>query len=109
MYAGTFSKVLARRHPGGLLHGPSAVCQKMIVCKQGEDVHTNILAQMIANEFMTKYDYPAPYPVPAGPVPEKAKFAMDLMDSVSSPKITYKPIQAALFIWRTSARRGGYA
>ena len=31
----------------------------MIVCKQGEDVHTNILAQMIANEFMTKYDYPA--------------------------------------------------
>ena len=58
MYAGTFSKVL-RPASGRLLHRASAVCQKMIVCKQGEDVHTNILAQMIANEFMTKYDYPA--------------------------------------------------
>lgn len=29
----------------------------MIVCKQGEDVHTSILAQMICHEFMTKYDY----------------------------------------------------
>ena len=58
MYAGTFSKVLAPES-GSYCIGPAPVCQKMIVCKQGEDVHTNILAQMTAHEFMTKYDYPA--------------------------------------------------
>ena len=73
----------------------------MIVCKQGEDVHTNILAQMIANEFMTKYDYPAHIQFLRDLYRKKAKFAMDLMDQYLLPKITYKPIQGGLFIWCT--------
>ena len=68
---------------------------------EGEDVHTNILAQMIANEFMTKYDYPAHIQFLRDLYRKKAKFAMDLMDQYLLPKITYKPIQGGLFIWCT--------
>ncbi len=36
---------------------PEPIMKKMVVAKQGEDVHSNILAQMICYEFMTKYDF----------------------------------------------------
>ena len=41
----------------GYAIAPKEIIAKMTVCKQTEDVHTNIWAQAVANEFMCKYDY----------------------------------------------------
>ena len=72
VYAGSFSKILSPGMRIGYAIAPKPVIAKMVVCKQGEDVHTNSWAQIVASEFMTKY-------VPAG--------------------ISYSRIQGGLFIW----------
>jgi len=99
IYAGTFSKVLSPGMRVGYVIGPSPVVQKIIVCKQGSDVHTNIWSQIIAEEFMGNYDFDAHLDMLRSVYRKKAKFTMDLLDKHLAPKITYNKIDGGLFIW----------
>lgn len=101
VYAGTFSKVIAPGMRVGFTILPAPIMGKMVVCKQGEDVHTNIWAQMIVNEFMTKYDYDAHLLALKQIYKKKAEFAMQLFDKHIMPKVKYEPIEGGLFIWCT--------
>lgn len=99
IYAGTFSKVLSPGMRVGYVIAPSPVVQKIIVCKQGSDVHTNVWSQIIADEFMGNYDFAAHLEMLRKVYREKAKFTMDLLDKHLAPKISYKKIEGGLFIW----------
>ncbi len=100
VYAGSFSKVLSPGMRIGFAIAPKPVLQKMIVCKQGEDVHTNSWAQMVAHRFMTEYDFEAHLEKLRGIYRKKANFCMDLLDRYLVPTgITYEKIQGGLFIW----------
>ena len=102
IYSGSFSKVIAPGLRVGYCVAPSEVLKKMVVAKQGEDVHTNILAQMICYEFMTRYDFDENLAFLRRLYSRKAKFAMDLLDKYVVPTgITYLPIQGGLFLWCT--------
>ena len=69
VYAGSFSKVISPGMRVGYAIGPKAVLQKMVVCKQGEDVHSNMWAQIVCHRIMTEYDYRGPPGKPAGHLP----------------------------------------
>lgn len=99
LYAGSFSKVVSPGIRVAYVIAPKPVIQKMTVCKQGSDVHTNIWSQMLCYEFMTKYDYEAHLEKLRTIYRKKAQFCMDLLDKYCAPNITYDKIDGGLFIW----------
>lgn len=101
IYAGSFSKVISPGIRVAYVIAPAPIIQKMTVCKQGSDVHTNIWSQMLCYEYLTKYDFEAHLERLRTIYREKAKFAMDLLDRYCAPEITYNKIDGGLFIWCT--------
>ena len=54
-YTGSFSKILSAGMRVGFLCGHKDLLQKVTVCKQTNDVHTNLFFQMLCSEFIDKY------------------------------------------------------
>ena len=99
IYSGSFSKVISPGMRVGFTIAPKEIVSKMVVCKQGQDVHTNIWSQIVCHEFITKYDFDAHLARLRDIYKKKANFAMDLLDEHLAPKITYNRIDGGLFIW----------
>ena len=99
-YVGSFSKVLSPGIRVGYVMAPSALLAKMIVCKQGEDVHTPMWNQMLAEAFMRETDYEAHLRRLQEIYRKKAQLMIDLVEEHLVPAgIAYHPIQGGLFLW----------
>ena len=99
IYAGSFSKVISPGMRVAYCICPKPIFQKLVVCKQGNDVHTNMWSQYVCNEFITKYDFNAHLAKLRKIYTKKAQFCMDLLDKYCAPAITYNKIDGGLFIW----------
>lgn len=98
IYAGSFSKVVAPGIRVAYTVAPKEIISKLVVCKQGSDVHSNIWAQVVCYEYMTKYNFEQHLEDLRNIYSKKAKFCMDLLDKYA-PKIKYHKIDGGLFIW----------
>ncbi len=99
IYAGSFSKVVSSGLRVGYAVGPRPVIAKMTVAKQGEDVHTNLWAQMVCHAFMTEYDYEAHLNRIRDIYRRKAQLMMSLIDTYLVPAgISYTPVEGGLFV-----------
>lgn len=101
IYVGSFSKILAPGIRVGFVSAPKEIIQKIVVCKQVADVHTNILAQIIADEFLNKYDIDAHLEKIRAIYRNKCKLMLSEIDKNFSKKITVTRPQGGLFIWAT--------
>lgn len=99
IYAGSFSKVISPGMRVAYSICPKPIFGKLVVCKQGNDVHTNIWSQYVCDEFITKYDFNAHLARLREIYSKKADYCMDLLDKYCAPKITYHKIDGGLFIW----------
>ena len=99
IYAGSFSKVISPGMRVAYTIAPKPVFQKLVVGKQGNDVHTNIWSQVVCDEFISKYDFDAHLQRLRDIYTKKAEFCMELLDKYCAPEITYNRIDGGLFIW----------
>ncbi len=99
LYAGSFSKVISPGMRVAWAHGPKEVIQKMIVCKQGQDVHTNIWSQIVCNEYLTNYDFDKHLDFLRELYSKKRSFLLELMEKHLSPYITWEKFDGGLFAW----------
>ncbi len=101
IYFGSFSKILAPGMRLGFTSAPGPLLERMIICKQTEDVHTNVLSQMIAYEFVTRYsidDHIAKLRKAYG---KKCKLMMDCMDKYFPASVTHTCPEGGLFLYCT--------
>ncbi len=101
LYAGSFSKVVSPGMRVGYALGPREVIQKMVVCKQGEDVHSNIWAQIICHRFMTECDYEAHLCRLREIYRRKSEVLRAAMEQHFQPLISWNEFQGGLFAWCT--------
>ncbi len=101
LYAGSFSKVVSPGMRVGYAIGPKQVVRKMTVCKQGEDVHSNIWAQIICHRFMTECDYEAHLDRLRDIYRRKSRILTEAMETHFKPLITWNRFQGGLFAWCT--------
>lgn len=101
MYAGSFSKVVSPGMRVGYAIGPQEIIQKMVVCKQGEDVHSNIWAQMVCYRFMTQRDYEAHLLRLREIYRRKAAVLIKAMEEHFAPLISWNTFEGGLFAWCT--------
>ncbi len=101
IYSGTFSKTLAPGLRVGFVSAPKPVIQKIVVCKQVSDVHTNIMAQIICDEYLRNYDMDAHLKEIRGIYRHKCGLMLSEIDKNFSKKITVTRPEGGLFIWAT--------
>ena len=99
MYSGSFSKILAPGLRLGFLCAPKAIIQKVVVAKQVSDVHTPMLPQLLATEYMKRYDLDALIAKMRANYAHKCKTMLDAMDEYFPHDITYTRPGGGLFIW----------
>ncbi|MGN1133253.1 MAG: PLP-dependent aminotransferase family protein [Oscillospiraceae bacterium] len=101
VYSGTFSKILAPGIRVGYVSGPKEIIQKIVVCKQVSDVHTNIWAQVMASKFLEKTNMQTHFATLKAIYKHKCKLMIDEIEKNFSDKITYTKPEGGLFIWCT--------
>ena len=99
MYSGSFSKILAPGLRLGFMCAPRPIIQKMVIAKQVSDVHTPMLPQLLATEYMKRYDLDALILKMRENYAHKCKTMLDAMEQYFPCDVTYTRPGGGLFIW----------
>ena len=101
IYSSTFSKLISSGFRTGFVSAPAPIIQKIVVCKQVSDVHSNIWAQVVSHRFMTTVDREAHFNKLRDIYRKKCDLMCSYIDSGFSKQIKYIRPQGGLFIWCT--------
>lgn len=101
IYSGTFSKTLAPAIRLGYSSANKEIIQKMVVCKQVSDVHTNMFAQILAYKYLTEYDMDKHLTEIRPIYKNKCELMINEIEKNFSSKITITHPTGGLFLYCT--------
>jgi 2-aminoadipate transaminase len=99
IYMGTFSKTLAPGLRVGWVVCPPEVAQQFVMAKQGADLHTNTLAQVMADEFIRRGWLPAQVQRIRDTYLERRNAMVEAIAQYFPQEIEYTRPQGGLFFW----------
>lgn len=105
VYCGSFSKTLSAGLRVGYVIAPDAVIQKLVVAKQVSDVHTTMLSQMLAYQFMSAYDFEGHIKKIQAIYRHKSSLMLEGIERHFNKEITYTRPEGGLFLWCTLPAR----
>ena len=98
-YSGSYSKVLSSGMRIGFLTCPATVMSKVVVAKQVEDVHTNMLCQMVCHSFVTSDRYLPHLDGIRALYRRKCSLMLEAMDKNFPDYVKYTRPDGGLFLW----------
>lgn len=101
IYVGSFSKILSPGIRVGWVIAHNEIIEKIVVVKQVNDVHTNVLSQMMAVEYMNKYSIDVHIEKIRELYGRRCGFMLDCMDKYFPSFVDYTRPEGGLFIWCT--------
>ena len=99
IYCGSFSKILAPGLRIGFVCANQAIVQKIVVGKQISDVHTAMLPQLLAYEYMTRFDLDAAIVRMRANYAHKCRTMLEAIARDFPAGVTYTRPNGGLFIW----------
>ncbi len=99
LYSGSFSKILAPGLRLGFLCAPKPIIAKVVVAKQVSDVHTPMLPQLLANEYMKRYNIDDLIKEMRKNYSHKCETMLRAMDEYFPADVKHTTPGGGLFIW----------
>lgn len=99
IYCGSFSKILAPGLRVGFLCANRAIVQKVVVGKQVSDVHTAMLPQLLAYEYMMRYDLDAAIVKMRANYAHKCAVMLDAIERCFPVGVAHTQPRGGLFVW----------
>lgn len=101
IYSGSFSKILSSGMRVGWLVGHKDIVAKATVAKQSADVHTCTLTQMMAAEYLTKYNIDDHIKKVCDLYGRKCKKMIDAMDKYFPAHCSFTRPEGGIFLYCT--------
>lgn len=99
IYAGSFSKILSPGLRIGYLCANKNLIQKIVIAKQVSDVHTSMLPQLLAYEYMERYDLDGAIVKMRENYSHKCSTMLNAVSEYFPKDVAYTKPNGGLFMW----------
>lgn len=98
---GTFSKIVAPGLRLGWIYAPSEIMAKLIIAKQGADLHSNIMAQWILYYYLQENDLDVHIQMIRKAYKKQRDLMVEMLERYCPPEIRFTRPEGGMFLWVT--------